>query len=146
VATAVQGTSSDRTPLADEIRTLVADQVSSSIQNALARLFQEVFAAAAPPQLPNPAQGLVNEVEPQPETSQLNSRLAKYYTEAKKTVLSEEVATFLSTAFTKRLSKDVWSDLMKKYPPIKGMEEVLVAPTMETGTRDIKHQRGFHIR
>ncbi|CAB4034472.1 Hypothetical predicted protein, partial [Paramuricea clavata] len=53
--------------------------------------------------------------------------------------------TFLSTAFTKRLSKDVWSDLMKKYPPIKGMKEVLVAPTMETGTREyIKQKFGYH--
>ena len=84
-------------------------------------------------------------VNHQPETPQLNSRLAKYYTETKETVLAEEVATFLSTAFTKRLSKDVWSDLMKKYPPIKGMEEVLVAPTMETGTREyIKQKFGYH--
>jgi hypothetical protein len=87
----------------------------------------------------------VNEGEPQPETSQLNSRLAKYYTETKETVLSEEVATFLSTAFSKRLSKDVWSDFMKKYPPIKGMEEVLVAPTMETGKIEyIKQKFGYH--
>ncbi|CAB4011272.1 Gag-Pol poly [Paramuricea clavata] len=143
VATAVQGTSSDRTSLTDEICTLVADQVASSIQNTLPRLLQEAFAAAAPPQLPNPAQALVNEGEPQPETSQLNSRLAKYYIETKETVLSEEIATFLSTAFTKRLSKDVWSDLMKKYPPIKGMEEVLVAPTMETGDGLVEKQAPF---
>jgi hypothetical protein len=36
-------------------------------------------------------------------------------------------------------------NLMKKYPPIKGMEEVLVAPTMETGTREyIKQKFGYH--
>ena len=91
-----------------------------------------------PPQLPNPSQELVNEGEPQLETPQINSRLAKYYTEAKEAVLSEEITAFVTTAFTKRLSKDVWSDLMPKYPPIKGMEG-------ETGTREyIKQKFGYH--
>ena len=98
-----------------------------------------------PPQLPNPSQELVNEGEPQLATPQINSRLAKYYTEAKEAVLSEEITAFVTTAFTKCLSKDVWSDLMQKYPPIKGMEEVLVAPMMETGTREyIKQKFGYH--
>ena len=59
--------------------------------------------------------------------------------------MSEEITAFVTTAFTKRLSKEVWLDLMQKYPPIKGMEEVLVAPTMETGTREyIKQKFGYH--
>ena len=123
----------------------MADQVTSSIQGALPKLLKEALTAMTPPQLPNPSQELVNEGEPQLETPQINSCLAKYYTEAKEAVLSEEITAFVTTAFTKRLSKDVWSDLMQKYPPIKGMEEVLVAPTMETGTREyIKQKFGYH--
>ena len=34
---------------------------------------------------------------------------------------------------------------MQKYPLIKGMEEVLIAPTMDTGTREyIKQKFGYH--
>ena len=87
----------------------------------------------------------MNEGEPQLETPQTNTRLARYYTEAKETVLSDEITAFVTSTFTKRLSKEVWSDLMQKYPPIKGMEEVLVAPTMETGTREyIKQKFGYN--
>ena len=142
---AVQGASSDRTSLTDEIRTLVVDQVSNSIQSALPKLLKEAFTAMTTPQMVQPSQELVNEGEPQLETPQINTRLARYYTEAKETVLSDEITAFATSAFTKRLSKEVWSDLMQKYPPIKGKEEVLVAPTMETGTREyIKQKFGYH--
>lgn len=122
---------------------MVADQVANTIQNTLPMLLQEAFKAVAPPQPTNPVEGLP--IEGETETPQVNNRLAKYYTVAQETELSEEVTTFLSAAFTKRISKEVWSDLMKKYPPIKGMDQVLVAPTMETGTREyIKQKFGYH--
>lgn len=139
----VQSNNSDRSSLTNEIRTLVADQVASTIKNTLPMLLKEAFTAAAPPQPTNPVEGLPN--DNLTETPQLKSRLAKYYTEATETELSEEVTTFLKTAFTKRISKEVWSDIMQKYPPIKGLDQVLVAPTMETGTRDyIKQKFGYH--
>ncbi len=145
---AVQSTSSDRPALStDEIRTLVTEQVASTIQQTLPALLQEAFKAhAAPQQLPNPCtEELLDEGKNPTETLQLNSRLAKYYTQTKEATLCEEVTTFLTTAFTKRLSKEVWSDLMQKYPPIKGMDNVLLAPTMETGTKEyIKQKFGYH--
>ena len=48
---------------------------------------------------------------------------------------------FLSSAFTKPLSKAEWTELLDRYPAIEGMENVLVAPTMETGMKeDIKKE------
>ena len=66
--------------------------------------------------------------EPQLETPQINTCLARYYTDAKEAVLSEEITAFVTTAFTKRLSKEVWLDRMQKYPPRKGMEEDTCCP------------------
>ena len=65
--------------------------------------------------------------------------------ESKEVTLSAEVTSFLATAFAKRLSKEVSSSLMDKYPPIKGMENVLIAPTMQKGAKEfIKQKFGFH--
>ena len=155
-----QDTSSDRSPLTiPEIRSLITD----TIQQTLPMLLKEALKDVALPQhlntsqLPDTSQlhnttqlpfstatAVATEDDPL-ETPHLNSRLAKYYTETKEAQLSEEVTTFLTTALTKRLSKNVWSELMQKYPPIKGMDEVLVAPTMETGTREhMKQKFGYH--
>ena len=155
-----QGTSPDRSPpTIPEIRSLITD----TIQQTLPMLLKEALKDVVPlqqlntSQLPDPSQlhsttqspfstatAVATEDDPL-ETPHLNSRLAKYYTETTEAQLSEEVTTFLTTAFTKRLSKNVWSELMQKYPPIKGMDEVLVAPTMETGTREhIKQKFGYH--
>lgn len=43
---------------------------------------------------------------------------------------------FLTSAFTKPLPMVAWTELLDKYPAIEGMENVLVAPTMETGMKD----------
>jgi hypothetical protein len=50
----------------------------------------------------------------------------------------------LKTAFIKRLSKEVWSDIMQKYFPIEGTDAILVAPTMENGAKEhIEQKFGF---
>ena len=148
VGDTVQGTSPSRSPPTTyEIRNL--QLVADTIQQTLPLLLKEALKEAVPSQ-PNTNEPPNLVVAPDGcqhvnETPQLNSRLAKYYTEAKEARLSDEVTTFLTTAFTKRLSKEVWSELMQKYPPIKGLDEVLVAPTMETGTKEhIKQKFGYH--
>ena len=50
---------------------------------------------------------------------------------------------FLTSASTKPLSKAAWTELLDKYPAIEGMENVLVAPDMETGMKeDTKKEHG----
>ena len=52
---------------------------------------------------------------------------------------------FLTSAFTKPLSKAVWTELLDKHPAVEGMENVLVAPVMETGMKeDIKKKHGYY--
>ena len=77
-----------------------------------------------------------DDIEEDPITAPPVSRLDRFYTTTKECVLSDQVLEIIKTAFTKQLSKDIWSDLMEKYPQIKGTENVLVAPTMETGTKE----------
>ena len=74
----------------------------------------------------------------------LSDRLGKYYTETQQVSLSDETTNFLKTAFTKRISKEVWSTIMQKYPPIEGPDTIFVAPTMENGAKEhIKQKFGF---
>ena len=56
--------------------------------------------------------------------------------QSKEATLSADVTSFLTTAFTKHVSKDVqWPNLMNKYPRIKN-REMLAAFTMQTGTKE----------
>ena len=56
--------------------------------------------------------------------------------------VSTDMLEFLTSAFTNPLSKAVWTELLDRYPAIEGMENVLVAPTMETGMKeDIKKKK-----
>ena len=72
------------------------------------------------------------------------SRLDRFYNTTKESVLPDEVLEVIKTAFSKQLSKDIWSDLIEKYPPIKGTEEILVAPIMETETKEYMRQKFGH--
>ena len=85
-----------------------------------------------------------DDIEEDPNTAPPVSRLDRFYTTTKECVLSDQVLEIIKTAFTKQLSKDIWSDLMEKYPQIKGNENVLVAPTMETGTKEYMRQKFGH--
>ena len=44
-----------------------------------------------------------------------------------------------------RLLKD-WSDQIEKYPQIKGTEDFLVAPCMETGMKEYIRQKFDHFK
>ncbi len=72
-----------------------------------------------------------------------SARSSRFYSEPNRTSISPDMLDFLTSAFTKPLSKAVWTELLEKYPAIEGMENVLVAPTMETGMKeDIKKKHG----
>ena len=49
-----------------------------------------------------------------------SSRSDKYYAPAPEAAISEELTSFIKSAFTKQLSKDVWTNVMDQYPDIKG--------------------------
>ena len=58
--------------------------------------------------------------------------------------ISEDLLSFLKSAFTNQLSKEVWTNVMEQYPDIKGTAEFLVSPVMQTGMKDdIKRVHGF---
>ena len=74
-----------------------------------------------------------------------SARSSRFYSEPNHTSVSTDMLEFLTSAFTKRLSKAVWTELLDRYPAIEGMENVLVAPTMETGMKeDIKKKHGYY--
>ena len=50
--------------------------------------------------------------------------------------LSSELLDLTTKAFTKPLTKEKWKDLSAGYPPIKGTESFLCAPTMEAGMKE----------
>ena len=76
--------------------------------------------------------------------SATSSRADKYYAPVQEATISEELLSFLKSAFTNQLSKEVWTNVMEQYPDIKGTAEFLVSPVMQTGMKDdIKRVHGF---
>jgi len=145
VGDTVHGTSPSRSPpTTEEIRSLVADTIQQTLPMLLKEALKEAVPSRQPNPIepPNPTDAVVasDECQHLSETPQLNSRLSKYYSEAKEAQLSDEVTTFLTTAFTKRLSKEVWSELMQKYPPIKGMDEVLLPQLWKQAQKNISNK------
>ena len=68
----------------------------------------------------------------------------RFYSEPQATALSSDLLEFLKAAFTKSLSKEVWTQLMEKYPSMQGTENIFISPTMEAGMReDIKKKHGY---
>ena len=53
-------------------------------------------------------------------------------------MISDDLLEFLTSPFTKPPSKEVWTELLDKYPSIKGTENVLVFPTMQIGIKEDK--------
>ena len=67
-----------------------------------------------------------------------------FYNEPNEITIPEDLLEFLTATFTKSLYKEVWTQLLDKYPSIIGTENVLVSPTMEIGMKeDIKRKHGY---
>ena len=148
----VQGTHSDTHNITrDELNQIVAQQVAHTLQQNLPSLLKEALQTRPIEGQQSREQATVNELQNtdlhNPDALNelpLSDRLGKYYIETKQVSLSDETTNFLKTAFTKRLSKEVWSNIMQKYPPIEGTDTILVAPTMENGAKEhIKQKFGF---
>ena len=67
-----------------------------------------------------------------------SARSSRFYSEPNRTSISPDMLDFLTSAFTKPLSKAVWTELLEKYPAIEGMENVLKSVMKE----DIKKKHG----
>ncbi len=133
------------TQTADQIRSLVDEHLATSLKEVLPSILKEALAASNAPHILDDKRDDREEEDPSSATSPV-SRLNRFYATAKECVLSEPVIEIIKTAFSKQLGKDIWSDLMEKYPQIKGTENVLVAPTMETGTKEYMRQKFGHAK
>ena len=51
-----------------------------------------------------------------------SARSSRFYSEPNHTSVSTDMLEFLTSAFTKPLSKAVWTGLLDRYPAIEGME------------------------
>ena len=125
----VQGASPDITTTAEQILSLVDQQLTTSLQKMLPSLLKEALKTSENSSTTEQVEN--SSIETQQEPSNFSppvSRLDRFYNTTKESILPDEVLEVIKTAFSKQLSKNIWSDLMEKYPPIKGTEEILVAP------------------
>ena len=73
-----------------------------------------------------------------------SGRSKMFYNEPNEITIPEDLLEFLTATFTKSLYKEVWTQLLDKYPSIIGTENVLVSPTIEIGMKeDIKRKHGY---
>ena len=126
---------------AEQIRSLVDEHLATSLQKVLPSILKEALASSK--EAPQP-DNRDDEKQEDPNISPPVSPLDRFYTTTKECILSDQIVEVIKTAFSKQLSKDIWSDLMEKYPQIKGTENILVAPTMETGTKEYMRQKFGH--
>ena len=155
--TIVEGARPDNGHLnTEDIRLLVSNQVAESIQRLLPQLLTESLQKTGLTKRISSPEVTVPDTECSEETltkkqkvdegsSEMSrGRSSRFYTEPNQIPISGDLLEFLTSTFTKPLSKDVWTALLDKYPEIKGTENVLVAPTMETGMKeDIKKKHGY---
>lgn len=127
----------------NDIRQIVNDQVLSSLKNALPKLLQQAMEESKSKN----DTGLTsdNPLESSISDATHSARMERYYSSKKETELSEEVLAFVKTAFSKQLDKEIWTNLMDKYPQLKGADNILVAPSMESGMKEhIVKKFGYH--
>ncbi len=142
--TVLQGASPNiTTQTANQIYSLVDEHLATSLKELLPSILKEALAASNAPHILHDRSYNREEEDPSSATPPV-SQLNQFYATAKECVLSEPVIEIIKTAFSKQLGKDIWSNLMEKYPQIKGTENVLVAPTMETGTKEYMRQKFGH--
>ena len=65
-----------------------------------------------------------------------SSRGERFFSIEEDFELSSELLDLTTRAFTKPLTKEIWKDLSASYPPIKGTESFMRAPTMEAGMKE----------
>ena len=153
----IEGTSSDdasATPIPvsrDQLSSLIEDKVTETLKRTLPDILRNAFMTPEPK---DPPENIAVE-HPQPKRAKVvgsdtppasvsSSRSDKYYASAPEATISEELTSFLRSAFTKQLSKEVWTNVMEQYPDIKGTADFLVSPIMQTGMKeDIKRVHGL---
>ena len=136
----------------DDITSVIEQKVAETLKRTLPGLLRNALIA---PDFNNPPNVETNEGEPIAKKGKVrddntqflsatSSRADKYYAPVQEATISEELLSFLKSAFTNQLSKEVWTNVMEQYPDIKGTAEFLVSPVMQTGMKDdIKRVHGF---
>ena len=138
----VQGASPNITQqTAEQIRTLVDEHLATSLQKVLPSILKGALASSKEAPQPNNTD---DERQEDPNKSPPVSPLDRFYTTTKECILSDQIVEVIKTAFSKHLSKDIWSDLMERYPQIESTENILIASTMETGTKEYMRQKFGH--
>ncbi|CAB4008128.1 Hypothetical predicted protein [Paramuricea clavata] len=153
----IEGTRSDdasATPIPvsrDQLSSLIEDKVTETLRRTLPDILRNAFMTPEP----NCSQENIAVEQPQPKRAKVvdsdtppafvgSSRSDKYYAPAPEATTSEELTSFIKSAFTKQLSKEVWTNVMEQYPDIKGTADFLVSPIMQTGMKeDIKRVHGL---
>lgn len=129
---------------------LVSNQVADSLQQLLPKLLtqslQKAGIASSLPRTDILGEDAKGSEEPQAKNQIIGEGHSeaskggstKFNTEPEQITLSGNLLKFITSTFTKSLSKEVWTTLLDKYPGIHYTENVQVAPTMETGMKEDK--------
>ena len=126
-----------------ELDKRIEESIARAVPAVLARFFSSggLVSSQEPSTKDVASSSLSNQTDE--ESPGPSSRGERFFSTEEDFELSSELLDLTTKAFTKPLTKEKWKELSANYPPIKGTDSFMRAPTMEAGMKDeIKKSHG----
>ena len=135
------------TAMADVASPALDKRIEESIAKAVPVILAKFFSSGGFVSSQEPSNENIDSGSPNNQTDKEapapSSRGERFFSTEEDFELSSELLDLTTKAFTKPLTKEKWKDLSASYPPVKGTEGFMRAPTMEAGMKEeIKKSHG----
>ena len=115
-------------------------RTEESIAKAVPVILDKLFSSGSFVTSQKPSNKNVDSSSPSNQTDEgapgSSNRSERFFSTEEDFKLSSELLDLTTKAFTKPLTKEKWKDRLASYPPIKGTEGFMRAPTMEAGMKE----------
>ena len=128
------------TAIADVASPTLEKQIEESMAKAVPVILAKFFPSGRLVSSQEPSNKNVDSSSPSNQTDEEapgpSNRGERFFSTEEDCELSSELLDLTTKAFTKPLTKEKWKELSASYPPIKGTEGFMRAPTMEAGMKE----------
>ena len=128
------------TAMADVASPALDKHIKESIAKAVPVILAKFFSSGGLVSSQEPTNKNVDSSSPSNQTDKEapgpSNRGERFFSAEEDFEISSELLDLTTKAFTKPLTTEKWKDLSASYPPIKGTEGFMRAPTMEAGMKE----------